>query len=165
MSVESDIAELVGGPPPERSDTVNAATVGEWIGLTANRVNALARDGRLPREADGSFVLKDTVHAYCEFSRSTARGRPVADPDLSDAKLKLAREQADKLAIANAKARGDLLDAGRVANEWARVLTDVRAGVLAIPQRVAAECGLDRAATAAIDAQVRAALERVAEGR
>ena len=162
MSVETDIEELVGLPEAS-DDAVSAATVGEWIGLTANRVNALARDGRLMRNADGSFPLKTTVRAYCEFIRSTARGRPVADPDLKDAKLKLAREQADKLAIANAKARGDLLDAGRVASEWARVLTDVRAGVLAIPQRVAAECGLDRETTAALDREIGAALERIAD--
>ena len=162
MSVETDIEELVGLPEAS-DDAVSAAIVGEWIGLTANRVNTLARDGRLMRNADGSFALKDTVRAYCEFTRSTARGRPVADPDLKDAKLKLAREQADKLAIANAKARGDLLHAGRVANEWARVLTDVRAGVLAIPQRIAAECGLSREATAALDREIGAALERIAD--
>ena len=162
--MERDIYELVGGPPPGRNEpTVSASVVGEWIGLTGNRVNALARDGRLPRETDGSFVLRDTVQAYCDFARKGATGRLSANPDLNEAKLKLAREQADKLAIANAKARGELLDATRVAVEWGGVLTDVRAAVLAIPQRVAAACGLDRAATVALDDEIRRALEAAAE--
>ena len=39
--------------------------------------------------------------------------------------------------LVNAKTRGELLDAKRVASEWASTLTDLRAAILAIPQRVA----------------------------
>ena len=143
-------------------NVVSAATLADWIGLTANRVHALARAGTIPRREDGRFDLRAAVRAYCEFTRSNARGRTVAEPDLKDAKLKLAREQADKLAIANARARGDLVEASRVATEWASILTDVRAGVLAIPQRVAGRLGLDRSATAKLDEEVRAVLDGIA---
>jgi phage terminase Nu1 subunit (DNA packaging protein) len=72
---------------------------------------------------------------------------------------------AEKLEIQNARARGDLLDAGDVARAWVEIVTDLRSALLAVPSRVAGRCGLDRRATAALDAELRAAMEMLSHDR
>lgn len=144
--------------------SVAAVELADWLGLTPNRVNALAREGTLPRGSDNLFPLKAAVQAYAAHARAGAMGRR-ADVDLAAEKLRLAREGADKLALANASARGELLDARAVATAWRGIVTDLRAALLAVPSRVAATLGLDRPATLALDAEVRASLEVIADDR
>jgi phage terminase Nu1 subunit (DNA packaging protein) len=151
-----DIDRLAG-----TEETVTATDLAAWLGITGNRVNTLARDGILPRESDNSFPLRRAVLAYCEHARQGALGRRV-DSDLAAEKLRLARETADKVAFTNARARGELLDAREVATAWRGVITDLRAALLAVPSRVAAQVGLDRKATTALDAEMREAMEGIA---
>lgn len=165
----AEIEALVSGGKedsrlPDDSRTVTAGELAGWLGLTSNRVSALARDGVLPRDADKAFDLKRAVAAYCEHCRLGATGRR-ADSALAAEKLRLAKEQADKIAFQNARARGELLDTREVATAWRGVVTDLRAGILAIPGRVAARLGLDRKAAAALDAEIRDAMEAIADDR
>lgn len=158
---------LVGKLPPETDpvgETLTAAELGEWIGLTANRVHALGRDGVLPRTAEKTFPLQASIAAYCDHARSLAKGK-AADKALAEEKIRLAREQADKIALQNAAARGELLDSREVANEWRAVVTDLRAAVLAVPSRVASRMGLGREETTALDAEIREAMEAIADDR
>lgn len=160
---DSDIEAVLGGAPePEASGTVTAAELGEWLNLSPARLHALAREGVIPRH-DGRFDLREAVRAYVEHLRAGQKGRLTSNPDLAAQKLRLAQEQADKLAIANAKTRGELLDAKAVATTWARTLTDLRAAMLAIPQRVAGRCALDRSVAGTLDDEIRAALEALAD--
>ena len=157
---ETEMAEidaLVGSPAPvpETADLVDAADLAEWLGLTANRVSALAREGVLPRNTEKLlFPLKAAVRAYADHARAGAQGRRV-DSELAAEKLRAAKATAEKLEIQNAKARGDLLDGREVANEWRSIVTDLRAAVLAVSSRVVGRMGLDRATTAALDAEIR----------
>ena len=143
---------------------VTAAELSDWLGLTANRVHALGRDGVLPRSAEKTYPLQASVRAYADHCRSLAKGK-ATDAALAEEKVRLAREQADKIALQNAAARGELLDARTVAAEWRSIVTDLRAAVLAVPSRVASELGFDRAATAALDSEMRAAMEAIADDR
>lgn len=162
----TEIDALVGGPDPapETADLVSAVDLSEWLGLTANRVSALAREGVLPRNASKLFPLKAAVRAYADHARAGAQGRRV-DSELAAEKLRAAKATAEKLEIQNAKARGDLLDGREVANEWRSIVTDLRAAVLAVPSRVAGRMGLDRATTAALDAEMRDAMEVISDDR
>ena len=68
-----------------------------------------------------------------------------------------------RLAAAQAKQRGELLEAREVEAEWCDVLRLVRAGMLAIPSRTGARLPhLSRDDLAAIEAEVRAALIELA---
>ncbi len=162
-----DIDDLVGTPtpdlsPPENGDLVNAADLAEWLGLTPNRVSALAREGVLPRNASKLFPLKTAVRAYADHARAGAQGRRV-DSELAAEKLRAAKATAEKLEIQNAKARGELLDGKEVATAWRSIVTDLRAAVLAVPSRVAGQMGLDRATTTALDAEIRDAMEVISD--
>lgn len=165
---ERSVDYLLGETPPAASDLpaeVDAATVASLCGITADRVRALSRDGAIPRrQVRGGYAYKlpDAVVAYIDWARDNPRGRRSKDPGLNDEKLRLAREQADKIALQNSRARGDLLDAAEVARRWVEYTTALRAALLAVPNRVASQTGLDRRAAAELDAELRAALDQIA---
>ena len=106
--------------------------------------------------------LKESVRAYAEYLRGRAQSRS-ADPALAAEKLRLASETADKLAIQNARARGELIPSAEVRAEWLNIVADLRARLVAVPGRVSAKLGLERATAAALDAEVRSALMSLAE--
>ena len=54
MTTLADIDTMLADPP----DGVTAMELGEWLGLTPNRVHALGRDGVLPRAADKTYPLR-----------------------------------------------------------------------------------------------------------
>ncbi len=84
-------------------------------------------------------------------------GRPVADH-----RQKLVLEQAEHARLKNAKLRAELVPAADVESEWASLLADLRAALLALPARVGSKCALDRSTVAAIDTEIRATLTALA---
>ncbi|MCO6385028.1 hypothetical protein [Oceanicola sp. 502str15] len=164
---QSELAEidaLVGGPDPVPvpGDLVNAAGLADWLGLTPNRVSALAREGVIPRSADKLFALKAAVRAYADHARAGAQGRRV-DSELAAEKLRAAKATAEKLELQNAKVRGEIIAAADVEREWADVLRGLRAAFLALPSRAAAKLGhLTPHDLAALDAEVRDVLLEIA---
>lgn len=157
---------LCGEAPPETApagETLTAAELGEWLGLTANRVHALGRDGVLPRTAEKSYPLQASVAAYCDHARTLAKGKQ-ADAELAAEKLRLASANARKVELQNLRAEGQLVPAVDVERAWADVLRTLRAAFLALPSRAAAKLGhLTPHDLAALDAEVRDVLMELAE--
>lgn len=163
---EQELAEidaLVNGPPP--CDSATAAELGEWINLAAPRVNALAREGRIPRRADGRFDLQPAIRGYVESLRLKSGGSSLAsNPELNAEKIRLAKANADKVETANAKARGELAPLPEVERAWAGILRDVRAALLALPSRAASRLGhLTPHDVQTLDQEVRAVLVELAD--
>ncbi|WP_454619353.1 hypothetical protein [Bradyrhizobium cenepequi] len=78
---------------------------------------------------------------------------------------RLAAAQANLAEIKAAKLRGELVEAAAVEAEWADVLRTVRAGILAVPSRVAARLPhLSKHDVSEIDAEIRAALGEIGDG-
>ena len=167
LNPDPEIDWLLGTPPEEADQTelVSSGELASWLGLTTSRVGQLARDGYLPRVEmlrGYGHPLKESVRAYAEYLRGRAQSRS-ADPALAAEKLRLASETADKLAIQNAKARGELIPAAEVRAEWLNVVADLRSRIMAVPGRVSAKMGLERATAAALDAEMRSTLTTLAE--
>lgn len=154
---------LIHGTPPVPG-VVTAAELGEWLNLAAPRVSALAREGRIPRRADGRFDLKPAVAGYIQSLRLKSGSSALAsNPELNAEKIRLARANAEKVEAANARARGELAALSDVEREWAGILRDVRAALLALPSRAAARLGhLTPHDVATLDREVRAVLEELA---
>lgn len=167
MNALHEIDTLLYGDdsPVEAGDQiVTSATVADWLGISAQRVGGLARLGHIPRRADGRYNLRDAVRGYARFARDAAEGRRGSE-ELATEKLRLAREGADKLAIQNAKAKGELLEAAAVAREWASILRDVRAAILAAPSRIGSRLPhLTAHDVAEINRELSDALADLAEG-
>jgi phage terminase Nu1 subunit (DNA packaging protein) len=164
-----EIEELLGElPAPAQAAIPELMTGGElamFLGIQSARVNDLARDGVMVRVSRGRFDVRKSLHNYLARLRDGAvKGGPQTD-ELKVEKLRLAREQADKLEISNAAARGELVRAADVEREWANVLRDVRSTMLAVPSRVGSKLvHLTAHDVAAIEAEIKAALEGLAHG-
>ena len=140
-------------------ETINAATLADMLGISANRVSVLAAEGVLTKAGRGKYVLADSLRGYIAYAKDNPTGRKR---HASDQKHRLTAAQADLAELKLAQANGDLLPAAEVAREWQGIVVDLRARLLAMPARVAAALGLERAEAAALDAEVRAALEDIA---
>lgn len=160
--IDPEAAELVGEITPEGEPippVSTAAEIAALVGVSASRGRELADRGVFARVGRNRFDTRESLRRYlAEIARQAKR--PVG-ADLDREKLRVQKETADKLATANAIARGDLVPAADVTAAWATILTDVRAAMLAIPSRLPE---LDRAAVARIDSEIHAALEALSNG-
>jgi phage terminase Nu1 subunit (DNA packaging protein) len=94
------------------------------------------------------------------MTKPNARARPLAE--VSRQRARLAKAQADIAEMKSARQRGSLLDAAEVETEWSIILRTVRAGMLAVPSRVAQRLPhLTPHDVAEIDAEVRAVLTEI----
>ena len=143
------LADLLGGPinpnpSPVLSHQISETELADLLGLTANRIRTLTRDGILKRVAPATYDRREAVRAYCHALREalTKKGHASKGGDAMAAeKLRLAAALAEKAERANAAARAELIPAAQVAREWSEVLRGVRAGLLSLPSRVGSRLG------------------------
>ena len=118
------------------------------------------------RVAPARYDQREAIRSYCAHLRQHAAqaGRPsVGGDELKVEKIRVARQQADKLEMANSIVRGEMLPAAAVAHEWASVLRDVRAGLLAVPSRVSIRLGhLTAHDLSEMDLEIRSVLTELA---
>lgn len=169
-SLQSDpLADLLGDPinPNPSSDQISETELADLLGLTANRIRTLSRDGVLKRVAPATYDRREAVRAYCHGLREalTKKGHASKGGDAMEAqKLRYQTALAEKAERANVAARGELISASTVAREWAGVLRGVRAGLLALPSRVGSRLGhLTPHDLSEIDLEVRATLNDLSE--
>lgn len=142
---EEEINELLGdGPPKAKSgipDVVTTDALADLLGLSDRHVQTLTRQGVLTLRRKGRYNCRDSVRSYCADMRKKASGRGSASSEYTAAKTRAAEAQAQKLEIANAASRRELIPAEAVEREWAAVLRDVRAAMLALPSRIQQRLG------------------------
>lgn len=141
--------------------TLSAADLARLFDVDVRTIHMLRQKGVLqsitPR-GTAFFDTRGAVAAYLRFSRRANTS------DLESEKLRLATAQAEKIELQNAAARGELIPADVVRHEWVSTAADLRASLLALPSRVASRLGLDRATQAAIDSELREALDVLSKG-
>lgn len=160
VTVKRSRADLLGEddvPPTALPATVNAEALSVLLGLTPRMVYELSRREIVIRTGHGEYDLRKSVANYIKSIHKRA------DSDsLTQERIRQTKEAADQLAIKNAKAKGELLDAGEVEREWAGILRDVRAALLAMPSRMQQRVGtLTVADVAALDREVRDVLNQL----
>ncbi|WP_421906796.1 hypothetical protein [Mameliella sp.] len=151
---------------------VKEAEMGRILGLGPNRIRDLAAQGRLVKPKRGYFDVRASLLTYIEDLRLRANRAPKGpgsagggNTELSAEKLRLTKAQADERELKNAAARGELIPAQEVRAAWTSYTIALRQAVLAAASRVATQAGLDRAAAATLDAELRLALEQIADER
>ena len=162
---DPEIAALLGfdpeprGAPLDNGEIVTTDALANLLGLTDRHVQTLTRQGVLKLVRKGRYHRGDSVRAYCADLRRKASGRGSSAPEYTAAKTRAAQAQADKLELANAAARRELLPAGEVEREWAGMIHAARAELLAVPSRIAARLGhLSRRDIESIDSEIHDAL-------
>lgn len=151
----------------ERVHRVGGKDLCDLLALTSGALADLKKRGIAVHLGHDAYDLAATVRAYVQHLRGIASGRGGEEQtvNLTTERARLAREQADAVALKNAALRGELVPAADVSREWFEVLRKVRAGVLAVPSRVrAALPQLTAAEVAVLDAEIRATLEGLANG-
>jgi len=145
------------------SDAMTADQLGELLGISGRVVRELAQRGIIRKAGRGTYPVRPSVKAYCAHLREQAAGRAGAT-SLTAERQRVAKEQADKLALANAVARGEMVSAKSVEAGWASILRDVRAAMLAVPSRCGSNLShLTSHDVGEIDREIRAALEALAD--
>ena len=152
--------------PDDIPATMTEAEIAAFLGIATSQVRTKTRDGILVKDGRGRWNVRESLQGYLSQLRDGAiRGGGQVPDDLKAEKLRLARQQADKLELANAAARGELVRSADVEREWANVLRDVRSTMLAVPSRVGSKLAhLTAHDVAEIDSEIKAALEGLANG-
>lgn len=145
---------------------VTAAELAELVGISTRTVHDLLKRGIVIRKGRG-YVLKASVRNYTKHLRDLATGRG-GDSAIASATIErglLLREQRIAKQRENEIAATKLLDAGDVETRWSSILRTVRAGMLAVPTRVAQRSPhLSVRDVSEIDREVRNVLTEVGEG-
>ena len=158
-NLDPDLRDVIGYPS---EDAISTAALADLLGASVAKVRELAREGLLQKTGIDRFDRRQAVRAYCQRLRELGR-RGATDPEYLAEKTRLAREQADKIAVQNAAARGELLPAKAVEAEWSTILRDVRAAMLALPSRLQQRLGhLGPHDVQTIDREIRDALAEAA---
>lgn len=113
------------------------------------------------------YDLESTVRNYVQHLRSIAAGWGTTDQaaQLTAERARLAKEQADAMAIKNARLRGELVEAEEVEHTWSDILRQLRARLMAIPSRVRADHPqIDQTAVKVFDRALRDTLTEVGNG-
>ncbi|TCM85178.1 terminase small subunit [Rhodovulum steppense] len=140
------------------------------LGIGASQIRTKARDGILIRSGRGRYDVRASLARYLAQLRDAAsrggrQGQEEANRDLKAESIRVKRAQADAQELKNAASRGELLEATAVERQWASILRDVRAGLLAVPSRVGAKLPhLTAHDLAEIDREIRRSLERLSDG-
>ena len=134
--------------------------VAAHLDLSPGRVSVLMSDGVLPK--GGS--LDECRVAYIQWLRARLP-HGAGNRDLNAGRARLAAAQAEKQEMEVLERRGELLPVDSVASLWARVVTDAKTALLALPSKLAPQVvGKSREeARARIDSGIRDALRRLAE--
>lgn len=159
-----DVSLPKGVPPPH--ETVPASTMALWLDMSERSVREHAAQGHLVRGGRG-YDLQASVRAFVGHLRTVAAGRGGEDhsANLTAERARLAKEQADAIAMKNEAARGNLLDAGETERVWTAHVIAVRNRILAVPARLRMSHGyLDPLAYRALDRELRDALTALGHG-
>lgn len=171
--MDYDLTDILSDDPPATGTeslpaTVHESTLAALLGMSRQAVADLVRRGILSRAGRARFDLVKSVNAYCGHLRAHAAraGRPSEGGDaLKAERLRLTRAQAEAQELKNKLAAGEMVSAADATREWQAVLRDVRATVLAVPSRYGATMPhLTAGDVAALDREIRAALEGLADG-
>jgi len=162
-----DFEDLLGGTVSQPVDiwpeTAATAEIADLLGVSLRTIGELTQKGILPKAARGRYPVRDAVRAYAAHLREQAAGR-TGSTTLTAERIRVATAQAEKLELANAVARGEMVPSRQIHTEWAGILRDVRACLLAVSSRCGASLPhLTTHDVATIDTEIRVALEALAD--
>ena len=112
------------------------------VGISQPMVAELVARGVVKTAGRGKLDIDEARLDYCAHLRSVAgnrSGNVEADLDLTAERARKAKEEADSLEMRNAQMRGELLPRGDVDAAVGAAFARVRAKMLSVPGKTAAE--------------------------
>lgn len=125
--------------------TLSKSAFARAVNLSAGRISQMVKAG-MPVEVDGKIDVargKIWMQENIDPRRSAAQPQGKLSferPVIVNERDRLAREQADNVALKNAALRRELVPAVEVEQRWSEILRRVRSKLLAVPSRVRQQC-------------------------
>ncbi len=147
-------------------ETINGAALAALFELTQRRVQQLASDGIIPRAERGQYDFERSVRGYVRFLRDASERSKRGSDQMADAKLRHETARAEVSELELAEKRGESLPANETEMAWARVASNIRANILAVPVKLAQElaaASTEQECYALLETALHEALEALAE--
>ena len=142
---------------------VSAETLAVWLKMSVRTLKEHAASGRVVKAPRGYF-LKASVQAFTEYQREKAAGRGGAE--MQDARKRVDIARAKLLETKAAAAAGETVPVSEVLRTWSENFKTLSSQMMAIPNRMGMLFGhLTRLELNALEAEIRTALNRVADGQ
>ena len=140
---------------------MQGAELSTLLGVTERTLRQLADDGHVVKLGRSLYDRDASIRRYCEHLRGVAAGRggDSAVAALTTERARLAKEQADTIALKRQALTGAMIPAVDVERRWRELLAGIRSRMLAVPSRVRQHLPhLTAADVATIDRETRDAL-------
>jgi phage terminase Nu1 subunit (DNA packaging protein) len=113
------------------------AQLSNILNLTGARLSQLTQEGILRKEERGKYALCDAVNAYITYLHNAPKNqwgsKTEDDTDFDRERLRRTKEEADKLELANARTRGELVDVDKVKRLGEQVMSGIKIKILNMP--------------------------------
>jgi phage terminase Nu1 subunit (DNA packaging protein) len=120
-----------------KSPTVPVSTLAKLFNLTSVRVQQLAADGIIQKSGRGQYDLWPSVRAYIAYLQERKVNQWDSDTDdpteIKKQQLRRTKEEADKLELANARTRGELVEVSKVKRLGEQVMSGIKTKILNMP--------------------------------
>lgn len=117
--------------------TYPGSTIAKLLNLTERRVQQLAKEGVVVRDAKGKYDLVGSVRGYIKYLQERSLGKDIAPIDSHLEKARLLRAQADKIEMEVKALQRSLLPVTQIEISWMMMLSAFRARMLSIPAKTA----------------------------
>lgn len=151
---------------PEGETYVSSVTLGEFLGITDERVRQLEEEGILTPKGKSrirQYDLVPSVNAYIEYIKNTDKD---IKKKMDEADLKYKEAKGAKMELELSELKGQMHRSEDVAVIVTDMIAKLRASILSVPGRIAVDCSEARTpveAAAVIKAAVDEVLNETAE--
>jgi phage terminase Nu1 subunit (DNA packaging protein) len=144
------------------TETVNATTLADLLGVSKKTVAAWATAGVVKRTKHGEYDLRDSVRGFARYMRNHG-GDTTAVAAVAANRAEFLQIQTERARFQLEQEREQWVTIVDVELNWASALRTLRSGVMAIPARVAARVpGLSHEMVYEMDQEIREALTELA---
>nr|WP_051231140.1 helix-turn-helix domain-containing protein [Kaistia adipata] len=131
-----EVAAAEEASAPILDAEITAMDLADFLGVSKRAISDFADRGIIAKTGRNRFDLRRSVQLYCDHLRGVAAGRGGDAGDaLSTERARLAREQADKVAMENAASRRELITVTEVRGEWVAIARRIRNMMMSVPSR------------------------------
>ena len=133
------------------------SVIASILNLTERRIQQLSQEGVIPKNERGRYDLENSVRCYVQYLQDRANGQSLESADYHKERARLTKLQADEKSLLLEQLRGKLLTVEDVSETWVEMITNARAKLLSLPNKMAAQVtGLQE--TAEIEALLKTAI-------
>jgi len=119
--------------------TYPVSTIAKILNLTERRIQQLSQEGVIPKNERGRYDLENSVRGYVQFLQDRASGQSLESADYHKERARLTKLQADEKSLLLEQLRGKLLTVEDVSETWVEMITNARAKLLSLPNKMAGQ--------------------------